>query len=60
MPKPLPAKAVITDVGPGKEINLKLFLIISAVSLKPGSDIRGVPESEIKPPVRPFFIRLII
>ena len=38
----------ITDVGPGICVILILFSKHSFTSLKPGSDIKGVPASETK------------
>ena len=44
---PLAATAVVTADGPGIENILRLFFIHSFTRIKPGSEIPGVPASDI-------------
>jgi len=44
---PLAATAVVTADGPGIEYILRLFLIHSFTKTNPGSEILGVPASDI-------------
>ena len=46
--KPARTSAVMGAEGPGKAIMGILACIVSSTSLYPGSDIRGVPESDTK------------
>ena len=54
--KPELTKAGTKAVAPGKQSTSILFSTQALVSKKPGSDIAGVPASEIKAQVSPFFI----
>ena len=47
-PKPLIEIAVVTADGPGRGITLIFCLTHSLIKIAPGSDIPGVPASEIK------------
>ncbi len=44
---PLAATAVVTADGPGIENILRLFFIHSFTRIKPGSEILGVPASDM-------------
>ena len=58
--KPLIDTAVATAEGPGIGIILILFLIHSLTKIAPGSEILGVPASEINAIVSPDLRRSII
>ena len=51
---PLDTIAGIRAVAPGKHSTFILFLIASLMSKNPGSEIEGVPASDIKPIFLPF------
>ena len=52
---PLRVRAVITEEGPGRESTSMFCARHSLTNLYPGSEIRGVPASEIKQIFAPFF-----
>ena len=58
--KPLATRELITEVAPGNGMIFILKLIKSFISLNPGSEINGVPASDIIPPEDSFFSKLII
>ena len=58
--KPLATRELITEVAPGNGIIFIFKLIKSFISLNPGSEINGVPASDIIPPEDSFFSKLII
>ena len=57
--KPPIDTAVATAEGPGIGITLILFFIHSFTNIAPGSEILGVPASEINEIISPDFRRLI-
>ena len=53
--RPLPTRDDMTAEGPGSGTIWILFAFSFFINLYPGSEISGVPASEIMPPILPFF-----
>ena len=58
--KPLAENAVVTAEAPGRGITSISFFTHSLINFDPGSEIAGVPASEIKEIRKLFFKRFII
>ena len=58
--KPLTEIAAVTDETPGIGVTFNLFFIHSFRIIFPGSEIIGVPASDIRDIIFPDFISLII
>ena len=57
---PLIETAAITDEGPGIGLTVISLAIHSFTKIAPGSDTLGVPASEIREIIEPFFNKSII
>ena len=58
--KPLIDIAVLTEDGPGNGVTSIELLMHSLIIMEPGSEIEGVPASEIRDITKPFFNKPII